>query len=182
MRIAGIVAAIIFGAGALVSIQAALAAGKHEHGKANLNVAVDGERLIIELDSPADNLVGFEFRPRTDEQKARVAAALEALRDGAGLFAMPPGADCRLKSAAVSPPDYGDAGHDHDHDKDEDSHADFEAAWEFRCSNMAALMWLETSLFARFPGTRQLATSIIAPAGQTAVVLTPGTTRALLPR
>ncbi len=187
MRIAGIIAAIIFGAGVQVAMQTALAAGKHEHGKANLNVAVDGDRLLIELDSPADNLVGFEFKPRTDEQKARLAAALETLRDGAALFAMSPGADCRLQSAAVSPPRYPSDhdhahGHAHDRTKDEDSHADLEASWAFRCSNMAALMWLETSLFTRFPGTRQLATSILAPAGQTAVVLTPGTNRALLPR
>ncbi len=167
MRLAGIAIALIFGAG----IQPAVAAGKHEHGRASLNVAVEGERLIIELDSPADNLLGFEHRPASDAEKARLAGALATLRDGAALFAMPPGADCRLRFAAVSPPEYGG-----------DGHADFEASWEFRCGNMAALEWLEARLFAPFPGIGRLATSILAPAGQKAVVLTPGTTRALLPR
>lgn len=167
MRLAAIAVAIILGA----VIQPVMAAGKHEHGKASLNVAVDGNRLIIELDSPADNLLGFEHKPGSDAEKARLADALATLRDGAALFAMPPGAGCRLQFAAVSPPEYGG-----------DGHADFEASWEFRCGGMAALEWLETRLFARFPGIRQLATSIIAPAGQAAVVLRPGSTRAPLPR
>lgn len=167
MRLASIAVAIILGA----LIQPAMAAGKHEHGKASLNIAVDGNRLIIELDSSADNLLGFEHQPGSDVEKARLAEALATLRDGAALFAMPPGADCRLQYAAVSPPEYGG-----------DGHADFEASWEFRCGGMAALEWLETWLFARFPGIRQLATSIIAPAGQAAAVLMPGSSRALLPR
>ena len=34
--------------------------GAHEHGVAQLNVALDGNTLEIELESPAMNLVGFE--------------------------------------------------------------------------------------------------------------------------
>jgi hypothetical protein len=93
------------------------------------------------------------------------------LRNGAALFLMPPDAQCRLQSAAVSPPEYGT-----------DGHADLEAFWEFRCGSPAALTWVEAKLFTAFPGTARLATSVVTGTGQKAVVLTPGTTRVLLPR
>jgi Protein of unknown function (DUF2796) len=37
--------------------------GPHVHGVAQLNVALDGNVLWIELNSPAMNIVGFEHAP-----------------------------------------------------------------------------------------------------------------------
>lgn len=146
-------------------------AGRHEHGSTTLGIAVEGQSLVIEIDGPVGNFIGFEQRPANEQQKQELARVLNVLRDGAALFLAPPGAQCRLQSAAVSPPDYG-----------ADGHADLEAFWEFRCGSPAALTWIETKIFTAFPGTERLATSVVTAAGQKAVVLTPGTTRVLLPR
>lgn len=146
-------------------------AGKHEHGSSNLNIAVDGNDMAIDLDGPADNLIGFEHQPTTPEQTAVLAKALEILRAGDALFPTPPEANCRMVSAAVSPPEFG-----------ADGHSDLEASWEFRCGSPAALQWVDVQLLANFPGIAKLATGIVTPAGQKAVVLTPGTARVLLPR
>ena len=48
----------------------------HEHGVANLNVAVEGNNIYIEFSSPAANIVGFEHHPRTHEQKDAVRDAV----------------------------------------------------------------------------------------------------------
>ena len=47
-------------------VGAAQAAGAHQHGVAQLEVAVDGNSLTVTLDTPLDNLLGFERGPRTD--------------------------------------------------------------------------------------------------------------------
>jgi Protein of unknown function (DUF2796) len=146
-------------------------AGRHEHGTATLGIAVEGQSLVIEIDGPAGNFTGFEQKPANEQQKQELARVLNVLRNGAALFLMPPDAQCRLQSAAVSPPDYGT-----------DGHADLEAFWEFRCGSPAALTWVEATVFTAFPGTARLATSVVTAAGQKAVVLTPGTTRVLLPQ
>lgn len=146
-------------------------AGKHEHGAAALDIAIDGNDMAIDLDGPADNFIGFEHKPSTPEQTAALAAALATLRDGDALFLTPTAAGCRMISSAASPPAYDGSGH-----------ADIEASWEFKCSSPASLLWVEVQLFAKFPGTKKLATSVVAPAGQKAVVLTRGTPRVLLPR
>jgi hypothetical protein len=146
-------------------------AGRHEHGSTALGIAVEGQSLVIEIDGPAANFVGFERKPASGQEKQELARVLNVLRDGATLFLMPAGAQCRLQSAAVSPPEYG-----------ADGHADLEAFWEFRCGSPAALTWIEARIFAAFPGTARLSTSVVTAAGQKSVVLTPGTTRVLLPQ
>lgn len=146
-------------------------AGKHEHGSSSLSIAVDGNEMAIDLDGPAANLIGFEHQPSTPEQTAVLAKTLELLRVGDALFLTPADANCRMVSAAVSPPEF--AG---------DGHSDLEASWEFRCGNPQALQWVEVQLLAKFPGIAKLATGIVTPTGQKAVVLTTGTPRVLLPR
>jgi len=49
----------------------------HEHGSARLDVAVDGDRLHIALQSPLDNLVGFEHAPRNERQRTALAKSFE---------------------------------------------------------------------------------------------------------
>ena len=158
-------------AGPMLFTGEAHSAAPHEHGNTSLGVAVNGESLVLEMHGPAANFLGFERKPANPDETRELARVLNVLRDGAALFGMPPGAQCRLRSAAVSPPDYGTG-----------EHADLEAFWEFACGSPAALMWIETSLFAAFPGTQRVATSVVTGAGQKSVVLTPGTTRVLMPR
>ena len=42
----------------------------HLHGHVELNVAVDGKTLFVEVHSPSQSFLGFEHRPHTDQQKA----------------------------------------------------------------------------------------------------------------
>ena len=37
----------------------------HVHGLGTLNLVLEGETLVVELDGPAANFVGFERAPRT---------------------------------------------------------------------------------------------------------------------
>ena len=45
--------------------------GAHEHGHGHLNLVVDGDQLMIELQAPAADLVGFEHAAKSDEEKAQ---------------------------------------------------------------------------------------------------------------
>ena len=51
----------------------------HEHGVASLNVALDGQTLEIQLQSPAMNLVGFEHEAKSEADKAWLVAATAPL-------------------------------------------------------------------------------------------------------
>ena len=94
-------------------------AGAHEHGIARLGLAVDGTRLTVDLQLPAESVFGFEHAPRSAEERATVAEAIDRLRTGgARLLAFPDGVTCALDSAEVEAPD----GMEDDH-AGEDQHA-----------------------------------------------------------
>ncbi len=108
----------------------------HEHGSAALNVAIDNSSVIIELDTPWNNLVGFEHAPSTEEQHALVDNSMATLNQPDQMFTFN-GASCEATETVVESTlamedehhddhddDHKDAdGHD-DHDDDHDDHDD----------------------------------------------------------
>lgn len=76
--------------------------GAHEHGVASLGLAVDGSVVTLDLEVPGDALFGFEHRPRTDEERATVQAALDRLRaDGGDLVAFDASLQCSFGSVEI---------------------------------------------------------------------------------
>lgn len=154
-----------------------LAAPAHTHGQAELRIAVDGNKLEIQLEAPLDSLVGFERAPRTDAERQAVRAAAAKLR-GAGLFVPTPAARCtpqpvKLASAALPPDLLGEKQSAPPGGKPGD-HADLEATYAFECANAAELKGLETTLLRTFPGIRKVGVEIAGARGQSKAVLTPG--------
>ena len=102
--------------------------GAHEHGIARLGLAVDGTGLTVDLELPAESVFGFERAPRSAEERATAAEALDRLRtDGARLIAFPDGVTCTLDSAEVQAPEGvegDDAGEDPEPQEDPQSHED----------------------------------------------------------
>jgi len=87
----------------------------HEHGAALLNVALDDGQLFIELESPWNNLVGFEHEPETEEQQQLFDAAGELLENPAELFGLDAG-NCSITSSTI---ESGiELEHSDDHDDD----------------------------------------------------------------
>jgi hypothetical protein len=157
----------------LCAAPAALA-GPHEHGVAALAVVVDGERLSITLESPLDNLVGFEHAPKNDRQRAALARAAATLRDGGKLFRIDAAAGCAPRAAKVELPYATDAG-GQEHDRrahTDDAHSEASAEWEFACRNPAALKGLDIDLFDAFRGLKTLRVQTATPRGQGAATLT----------
>lgn len=101
----------------------------HEHGSASMNVAIDDDVVVIELESPWDNLVGFEHTPKTDEQIAMVDAALDTLVQANQLFAFK-GTQCALTDAmienglAMADDEHHDDEHADEHEHHDDEHHD----------------------------------------------------------
>lgn len=144
-------------------------AGTHLHGEANLAIAVDGNSLVIEFESPVYNLTGFEYAPKTDEDRALVAEVETRLANPSKLFAMNDAAGCKAMellqpvslNLGESHDDVHHADHDDDHDdhdaSDEaqsdhdDGHSDVLVDYRFTCTSPDALRSIEVRLFEVFP-------------------------------
>lgn len=152
--------------------------GKHEHGVAQLNVALDGKTLELEMDSPAMNFVGFEHAATSDADKATVATVQAQLKQPLQLLALPASAKCSVQSVELSSPLFGDApkADEHDHADDEhegDHHADIDAHYQLTCAQPQDLASLDFApLFKRFPATQKIQVQLIGPSGQQGAELT----------
>ncbi len=140
--------------------------GAHVHGQARLMLAVDGNTVQISLESPLDNLLGFEHAPRTPREKQAAEAMLARLKAPETLLALSPAAGCKAGPAQVSALPGQDG---------QDSHGDLEADFSFTCASPPRE--LEVKLFAAFPRLKRLDVQLATPAGQAAHRLGPGKNR-----
>lgn len=152
--------------------------GAHVHGVGDLNVAVDGNALLIELHGPAANAVGFEHPPRNAAEEQTVAEVRAKLADPAATFRPNAEAGCLLTEVEVFLELAGDdAGHAHDHRHDHDHgqseiHSDAGVAYRFDCNAIDRLQSLDIALFETFPGTERLRVQLITADTQRAAELT----------
>ncbi|HBL02449.1 MAG TPA: DUF2796 domain-containing protein, partial [Aeromonas salmonicida] len=87
--------------------------GAHEHGHAHLNLVLDGNQLMIELQAPGADLVGFAHAAKRDADMAQYAKALAQLKQPDALLRLDPAAGCTLTHQELRA-----AKEDHDHDHD----------------------------------------------------------------
>ncbi len=165
---------------------AALAAGApawahkaHQHGVAELDVAVEPARIVIELRTPLDNLLGFERAPRTDAERQRVDAAVASLRDGATLWVIAAAAGCTLDSVDLKAPVLGLGGEAAEH---KGEHADLQARWDFACRDAARAGFVEHGLFTAFARLSRLEVQSVTPRGQMKATLRKPANRIALAR
>ena len=171
----------------------------HVHGIAALNLALEGEEVHVELDSPAANIVGFEHAPSSEADHAAVNKAVATLKNADQLFRFNKEAGCRLEKAMVTSAlleeehqDHDDKHSDdhdheekgeHDHEKHEheaheheehegETHSDIEAVYHFECDQPAKLTQLTVELFETFPATEKLNVQYVIETKQGATELT----------
>ena len=102
----------------------------HVHGHAQLNLVVSGQTLQVELETPSNNLLGFEHQARSEQDKKTLQQALAVLNDPAKWLRPDAAASCKLQDidieSALLESDHHDDEHehekhakhdDHDHDK-----------------------------------------------------------------
>jgi hypothetical protein len=137
------------------------AAEAHQHGVAQMTVAIEGDMATIEFASPLENLLGFEHAPRNDKERKAVQALKESFRKPESLLAPTAAADCRADPVDLELPD----------DKKSDGHADLHATIVYRCKAPAALKGISLRLFDAYPGLDRVKVELAAPGRQSAVEL-----------
>lgn len=178
----------------------------HEHGVGQLNVVVERTTVEIELTAPAADIVGFEHRPSTSQERLAVEKGVAAFKAVDRLFSFPPNVPCKLQDVDVRSPltaadhrehqsaasagenqDHAkhsdkESGENHDHaqhsDKEtEESHADFRAHYKLECKRINQLNFIDVHYFEVFPAARKIEAKTISSRGQGHRELTPGSNR-----
>ncbi len=134
--------------------------GAHEHGVSQLNISVSGKKVEIELASPGIDIVGFEHKPSSDEQRESVTKALAKLRQDSAMIVLPVAAKCATTDT-----------HAHLEQKTK-NHAEFWVFLHFTCKNPGALDHLKVMAFSTFPNIKEVNAQAITPNGQFGAELT----------
>ena len=99
-------------------------ADAHQHGHGALNVALEGETLSIEMETPGADILGFEHMAKATEDKATVEKARKTLADPVSLFGLSAAAGCSVTDAEIEIGADGDEHHDEDEHHDDEEHAE----------------------------------------------------------
>lgn len=76
----------------------------HVHGVATMDVAVGHKHVTVQLASPLANLIGFEHRPTTDEERQAVRTMASQLRQANAALVTAPEAQCSMIRVSLSSP------------------------------------------------------------------------------
>mgnify|MGYP001182465950 FL=1 len=133
----------------------------HIHGEADVNIAMIGPSLEIELFSPAHNLVGFEYEASTSAEIAKVKQAESILGDPSKILQLT-GAECNFLNVSIDTGSllkvednhHDDHGHSHDHhdrkEKKADTHSNFKVKYSISCESGFSPKSIEFFLFKHF--------------------------------
>ena len=167
--------------------------GAHEHGAAELMIAWSGNELAIDLQTPAYNVLGFEYAPTSDEEQALLEDSVAILETGE-ILQFNADANCTLLSASVETEmaeekhEEHEDGHDEHEDEEEHSehedeeaheedeeevHSDIAVSYNIQCEQPDELESLDLhGLFVQFPNFEDLRAQWISDAEQSAKTLT----------
>lgn len=153
---------------ALALAAAAAAAGAqanpaaHVHGQVLANVAVQGNKLSVQIEAPLDSLLGFEHRPRTTAQRQAAQAVAQQLKTPHAWLKPDAAARCTLASSdvdtqALEPAQPG---------AKEAAHADVDASYEFTCAAPEQLKGLDITLMDGFKRIQRIDVQVAGGKGQ----------------
>jgi len=149
-------------------------ADAHEHGHGAFNMAIEGETVAIELETPAFDILGFEHETKSGAEIDAVETARRALADPVALFGLPDAAECQVTEAEIEigaeaehHDEHDDHAHDEKHDEEGGEHSEVHAHYTLTCGTPGEIGGVNAAAyFKAFPNAEELEAVILTDAGQ----------------
>jgi hypothetical protein len=156
---------VVICAAVLGVISMPLAAGPHghAHGKADMELTVQGNSIRGVFKTPMDSLLGFEHVPKSEAQRQAVERLKGRLADPSRFFAPTAAAQCRPRAAEFSSTLFTGAV--------TGGHSDLEYRFGFECADASQLKGVEAILFADYPRLHEIRVQLVTEKAQRSVTL-----------
>ncbi len=161
--------------------------GAHVHGKPKLDIAIEGTKISLGFESPAESIYGFEHEAKNPKDIAARDAAVKELKENSGnIFQFQPALSCTLASATVEP--WVTEDHDHDREKSikkgshkekskkHGEHGEVHADYVFNCTKTPSGTKLTVTLTDKYPRLLEIAVQLISDKKQAGATLKSGST------
>ena len=157
----------------------------HVHGSGKMTLVAMDNQLMIEMEIPGFDIVGFEHQPSTDEQKQRVKTAIALLESSESNISFPADANCKpdgtgkVETALDTDEHHEKEHHDdhHTHHEDVSEHSEFHIIYNFTCEDMSELTYVEVLSFGQFANMEKLTAQAATESGQFSATITSDSTR-----
>lgn len=138
--------------------------GAHRHGHGTVNMAIEGRTVLIELEAPGADIVGFEYPAVSAAENDAFAAARTLLESPLQLFVLPSDAGCSVDSVTVAPigkyrHDAGDA--PENEEELVEGHAEFHGEYRLSCAHPERMNMVTFTYFDQFPEAQALEVYVI---------------------
>lgn len=134
-------------------------ADSHEHGKGTLNIAIEGKLILMELEAPGADIVGFEHPAKSVTDRNAIKNAKAVLSKADQIFTLPKSAGCDLERAEV------DLLREELSGDDAANHTEFFAMYQFGCADPDKFSEFGLPYFRVFPNAQELSIQLITRQG-----------------
>ena len=153
----------------------------HEHGSASLDIAIDTNTIEMKFESPAVNIVGFEYATEDQQQLLLIKQAKKNLFDFDTIFQLVGDVSCQTVESSANWVTEHEEDHEEDHEEGHDDHeadhddhgevakaehAEFIAEYRLKCNQLNNLAAIDVNMFKFFPGIADLDVQVIYSEGQ----------------
>lgn len=128
----------------------------HEHGSAKISIAVVENKIEFDFDCPAADLVGFEYKPKTEDDKKKSKEAFEKLKDPNSLLDIAQ-ANCKIKNQKIM----GLVFDAIESARPSAEHSEVNVEYELECENIESLDGLKTTLFTSFNKIKKIDVQVL---------------------
>lgn len=132
-----------------------------ERGLHTLNIAIEGSQIVMELETPGADIVGFEYEVSTSEDRTNLDAAIAELSKPLSLFILPATAQCTVVKASPGLIDQHHEEEGEDPAYEKAGHTEFRTEYLLNCTEPTAIDKIEFAFFTVFPNAQEVDVQMI---------------------
>jgi hypothetical protein len=149
----------------------------HVHGVAEIDIVVEGKRVIVEFRTPTEGLMGFEHEARTDAERKKRDAAMKIINDRFNeLVVLDKKNGCTwrtIKARIVRGEDHDtqDKQRGADNRKQSGEHSEVQATHTFECERSPVGTKATFGVSKFFPDIHEIKVQVLSEAKQSGVTI-----------
>jgi Protein of unknown function (DUF2796) len=150
-------------------------AQSHVHGAAEINIIVEGKRIVVEFHAPSESVMGFEQEAKSESERKKRDAALKLIREKfSEMVILERKAGCRPEGGkvAIVQSDSEDKKHSHSNQKMVAEHREVRATFNFECEQNPSGSRVQFGVTRLFPSIHEVKVRALSDAKQTGATIT----------
>jgi hypothetical protein len=152
-------------------------AESHAHGVAEINIVVEGKKIVVELRTPTEGVMGFEHEAKSDAEKKKRDAAMKLVNDKFDelvVFDKKFGCQSQASKVAIVQSDSSngkDKKHGQGDHKRSAEHREVRATHNFECQKNPAGSRVRFGVTKVFPEIQEIKVQVLSDAKQSGATI-----------